>query len=125
MATTTVSPCHDARHVAALLELPEIKQLIADLDGTRWTGRPGYPLRVMVGAALVKAVYALPTWTRTARLLAEHAALREAIGGAPSNWACYRFAAKLRAHGDMLTACLDRVLTTLREANPEMARPLR
>ena len=45
-------------------DLPEVKQLIADLDETRWTGRPGYPIRVMVGAALVKAVYALPTWTR-------------------------------------------------------------
>ena len=57
-------------------------RLISDLDETRWTGRPGYPIRVMVGAALVKAIYALPTWTRTARLITEHAALREAIGGA-------------------------------------------
>jgi transposase len=83
---------------------------------------PGYPIRTMVGAALVKALYCLPTWTRTARLIAEHAALREAIGGAPSHWACYRFAAKLRDHGDMLTACIERVLTTLREANPEMGK---
>jgi hypothetical protein len=35
---------------------PEIRQLIADLDETRWTGRPGFPIRVMVGAALVKAI---------------------------------------------------------------------
>jgi hypothetical protein len=122
MASTKVSSAHDARHVAALLDLPEIKQLIADLDETRWTGRPGYPIRAMVGAALAKAVYALPPWTRTARLVAEHAALREVIGAAPSNWACYRFAGKLRAHDGMLTACLDRVLTTLREANPEMGQ---
>src|ERR1022692_1491118 len=122
MATSTVSPCHDARHVAALLELPEIKRLIADLDETRWTGRPGYPIRVMVGAALVKAVYCLPTWTRTARLIAEHAALREAIGGTPSHWACYRFAAKLREHRDVLATCIDRVLVTLHAARPEMGQ---
>ena len=84
MATATVSLPRDATQVAALLDLPEIKQLIADLDETRWTGRRGYPVRIMVGAVLVKAVYALPTWTRTARLIAEHAALREVIGGAPS-----------------------------------------
>jgi hypothetical protein len=66
----------------------------------------------MVGAALVMTIYALPTWTRTTRLIAEHAALREAIGGAPSHWACYRFATKLREHTDMLTACIDRVLAT-------------
>src|SRR5579863_628415 len=122
MAVTTVSPHHDARQVAALLLLPEILHLIADLGETRWTGRPGYPIRTMIGAALVKAIYALPTWTRTARLIAEHAALREAIGGAPSHWACYRFAAKLRDHADMLTACIDRVLATLHAAHPEMGQ---
>ena len=122
MAASTVSLSHDSAQIAALLDLPAIKQLITDLDETRETGRPGYPVRAMVGAALAKAVYALPTWTRTARLIAEHAALREAIGGAPSHWACYRFTAKLRDHGDMLTACLDRVLATLREANPEMGQ---
>jgi transposase len=122
MASATVSLPHDAAQVAALLDLPEIKQLIADLDETRWTGRPGYPVRIMVGAALVKAVYALPTWTRTARLIAEHAALREAIGGAPSHWACYRFAVKLRLYDAMLTACIARVLASLHAANPEMGQ---
>jgi hypothetical protein len=122
MATAKVPSPRDAGQVAALLRLPEIMLLIADLDETRWTGRPGYPIRVMVGAALVKAIYALPTWTRTARLIAEHAALREVIGGAPSHWACYRFAAKLREHGDMLTACIDRVLATLHAARPDMGQ---
>ncbi len=75
---------------------------------------------VLVGAALVKAVYVLPTWTRTARLIAEHAALREAIGGTPTQWACYRFAAKLREHGDALADCIDRVLAKLRDAKPDM-----
>jgi hypothetical protein len=108
MAGSTVSPHHDAQQAAALLALPEIVQLIADLGETRWTGRPGYPISTMIGAALVKAVYALPTWTRTARLIAEHAALRDVLGGAPSHWACYRFTGKLRDHGSVLEACLDR-----------------
>ena len=120
MASTKIPSAHDAQQIAAMLRLPEIVQLTADLGETRWTGRPGYPIRTMIGAALVKAVYALPTWTRTARLVAEHVALREVIGDVPSHWACYRFAAKLRDHGDMLTACIDRVLAALREAHPEM-----
>src|SRR5215207_4246766 len=82
MADPTVTPLRDAEQARALLDSPEIGRLIADLDATRWTGRPGYPVRTMVGAALVKSVYCLPTWTRTVRLIAEHAALREAIGGA-------------------------------------------
>jgi hypothetical protein len=85
MAISTISPDHNAPQVAALLGLPEIAQLIADLGETRWTRRPGYPVRTMVGAALIKVVYCLPTWTRTARLIAEHDALREVIGGAPSH----------------------------------------
>ena len=122
MASTKIPPGHNARQVAALLDLPEITQLIADLDETRWTGRPGYAIRTMVGAALVKALYALPTWTRTARLIAEHAALREAIGDAPSVWACYRFAGKLRDHDGMLTVCIDRVLATLHATHPAMGQ---
>jgi Transposase domain (DUF772) len=124
MATSNVSLARDAAQVAALLDLPEIKQLIADLDETRWTGRPGYPVRMMVGAVLVKVVYCLPTWTRTARLIAEHAALRQVIGGAPSHWACCRFAAKLRQHDAMLTACTGKVLGALREAHPEMGQTI-
>lgn len=105
-----------------LLDSPEIGRLIANLDATRWTGRPGYPIRTMVGAALVKGVYALPTWTRTVRLIAEHAALREAIGAAPSVHACYRFTVKLRQHGDALAGCLDRVLAALRDVRPEIGQ---
>lgn len=63
MAGTTVALPRDARQVAALLDLPEIGRLISDLEATRWTGRPGHPIRTMVGAALTKAIYCLPTWT--------------------------------------------------------------
>lgn len=122
MATSTVARPRDAAQIAALLDLPAIKQLIADLDETRWTGRPGFPIRTMVGAALVKAVYCVPTWTRTARLIAEHSGLREAIGGTPSVWACYRFMGKLRANGDTLGTCIDQVITALHELHPEMGQ---
>ena len=124
MAGTTVAPPHGAAQVAVLLDRPEIAHLIADLQETRWTERPGYPIRAMVGLALVKSVYALPTWSRTVRLVAEHAGLRAAIGDAPSVHAAYRFAAKLCEHGDMLTACIDRVLTALRERLPGMGSDL-
>jgi hypothetical protein len=95
MADPTVPPRSDAVQVAALLDSPEIAQLISELAATRWTGRPGYPIRTMVGMALAKSVYMLPTWTRTVDLVREHAALRAAIGctdpaDLPSVHACYR-----------------------------------
>lgn len=124
MAVRNVPPRRGAAQVAALLASPEIARLISDLQETRWTGRPGYPLRAMVGLALIKAVYALPTWSRTVRLVAEHAALQDVLGVAPSADAAYRFAVKLRKHGEMLTACLDRVLAELREVIPELGANL-
>jgi len=80
MAGPTVPPCSDAVQLAELLESPEITTLVTELAATRWTGRPGYPIRAMVSMALAKSLYTLPTWTRTVGLVREHTALRTAIG---------------------------------------------
>ncbi len=124
MASTTVSRDRDSAQIASLLALPEITALITDLESLHWTGRPGYGVKSLVGAALVKSVYALPTWTRTVSLVRDHAALRNVLGAAPSVDACYRFAGKLRKHEKMLTACIDAVLAALRDAHPEMGKTL-
>lgn len=94
--------------------------LIAELDALRWTGRRGYGARTMLGACLVKALYAIPTWTRVADLIAEHSGLEAALGGAPSHWACYRFARKLRSEREVLAGCLDSLAASLREQYPDM-----
>ena len=122
MASQKVPPHSAASELAGLLDSPEIARLIAELEATRWTGRPGYPIRSVVGMALVKSLYAIPTWTRTAALVHEHAALRATLGCAPSVYACYRFAAKLRAYQPLLDACLDRVTDALHEQLPDMGR---
>jgi hypothetical protein len=108
--------------LADILNSAEIARLVAELQATRWTGRPGYPIRAMVGMALVKSLYAIPTWSRTASLVAEHAALQAALGCAPSVYACYRFATKLRAYTSLLDACLDRVVASLHAENPGMGQ---
>ena len=72
-------------------------------------------------------MYAIPTWTRTVRLVAEHDALRAALGcedAAPSEWACYRFTAKLRAYKPLLDSCIAAVLARLRDANPGMGESI-
>jgi hypothetical protein len=75
----------------------------------------------MVGMALAKSLYALPTWTRTVRLVREHPALTAVIapdGNIPSVFACYRFTAKLREHTDMLEECIASVIRALKKTNP-------
>ena len=125
MAVPTVTRRSDAVQIAALLDSPEIDKLVTELAATRWTGRPGYPIRTMVGMALAKSLYTLPTWTRTVALVGEHTTLRAAIGcpdlaDVPSVHACYRFTAKLRAFKPLLDACLDRVTVALHEQLPEL-----
>lgn len=51
--------------VATLLDSPEIPRLVAELEGLRWTGRKGYPIRSLVGAWLAKHLYAIPAWSHT------------------------------------------------------------
>ncbi len=124
MTVPKVPAVSAAAQIPGLLDSPEIASLVSEPEATRWTGRPGYPIRSMVGMALAKSLYAIPTWTRTVALVREHDALRAAIGAdaCPSVYACYRFAAKLRAFKPLLDACLDRVTAALHDAHPEMGR---
>jgi hypothetical protein len=119
VAGATVQP-NRAQQVGSLLDSPEIAAMIRELEQTRWTGRPGYPVRAMVGMALVKSLYGIPTWSRTARLVAEHRALQDALGAVPSVYACYRFTAKLREFPDALARCTAAVLERLHEHRPEL-----
>jgi len=117
LASANVARGSASAELSQLLDSPEIGRLIADLEATRWTGRPGYPIRAMVGMALAKSVYSIPTWTRVVALVAEHQALQVALGcegNVPSVYAAYRFSAKLRAHQALLDQCIGRVTDGLR-----------
>lgn len=127
MASPNVAGEAASATLAGLLDSPEIGRLIEELRATRWTGRPGYPIRTMVGLALAKSLYAIPTWTKTVALVREHWALQRALGcegNPPSVYAAYRFAEKLRAHGDKLERCIDGVVEGLRSKLPSYGRDL-
>jgi hypothetical protein len=112
MATGKVARRTAVEDVRTLLDSPEVAALI-DRLAPQGRGRKGFGPRVLVGACLVKALFALPTWTRVAALIAEHPGLQDAIGGSPSVWACYRFTVKLRENQPLLADCLDRVTAAL------------
>jgi hypothetical protein len=116
-----VPPRTAVEQLAGILDSPEIAALIKTLEYVRWTGRKGYPLRSMVAVMLAKTLYALPTWTRTLRLIAEHSELQAVIGCLPSQWACYRFANQMRDRDSWaLQICIDRVVAGLKVEHPEM-----
>ena len=121
MTTTNVARRSVAANLSDILASPEVEQLMERLQATRWTGRPGYPIRAMVGMALAKSFYALPTWTRIVALVAEHPALAAVIapdGDVPSVYACYRFTAKLRENAAALDECIASVIAALKKRNP-------
>jgi transposase len=123
MAVPNVACRSAAAELMGILDSPDIQKLIGELEETRWTGRPGYPIRTMVGMALAKSLYAIPCWTRVVALVREHYVLQSSLGcegEPPSEWACYRFARKLREHDHLLDACIAGVLDRLRSENPTM-----
>jgi IS5 family transposase len=122
LAVRTVPRPSAATQIAEILDSPEVRELIGELEALRWTGRRGYGARALLGACIVKSIYNLATWTRTADLIAEHDGLARALGGTPSHWACYRFATKLRRDRAALAACLDALAASLRARMPEMGR---
>lgn len=127
MAKPNVAGRSASAELKQLLDSPEIAELISELEATRWTGRPGYPIRTMVGLALCKSLYAIPTWTKTVALVREHWALQRALGcegNPPSVFAAYRFAEKLRDQGDKLQRCIDGVIAGLKAKLPTYGRDI-
>jgi hypothetical protein len=121
MASPNVARGSASAALGGLLDSPEIGRLIADLEETRWTGRPGYPVRTMIGLALAKSLYALPTWTKVVALVGEHWKLQRVLGcegNPPSVYAAYRFAEKLRDNGAMVERCIDGVVEGLKAKLP-------
>ena len=123
MAGSTVPEHSYASVVNTTVSSKEVGTLIDGLERARRTGRPGYGSRALIGACIARSVYALPTWVRTTRLIAEHAALKAALGAAPSVGAVYRFTRKLRG-SLLLRACLDRLIGELARRAPEYGRDL-
>jgi Transposase DDE domain/Transposase domain (DUF772) len=113
---------HTATLTGLILDMPEIQAMTKELEDLRWTGRRGYSTRSLVGACLIKHLYRIPEWTRTAALIAEHPALQEILGDTPSVYALYRFAGKLRRHRPLLEQCLDRLAASLRAQYPDYGR---
>jgi IS5 family transposase len=127
--TTASLALRCAETLSVILDSIEIADLVEQLEFLRWTGRPGYSTRTMMGVALTKSLYAIPTWTRTLALVRDHAGLRDVIGcvddkDVPSKDAMYRFTKKLRSCEGQRQECIDAVLEALRSKKPGMGEDI-
>lgn len=110
-----------AERIAAILDYPEFTEFIKDIEASRWTGRPGYPVRSLVGACLAKTLYEIDCWSKVARLINEHEALQRALGGSPSVHALHRFKKKLLGQqAEAFARCIASALGSLRAEYPTL-----
>lgn len=114
-----------AETVAILLDSREIIDFVSELNFLKWTGRPGYSTRTLIGVILTRFLFEETTWTRTLDLIQDHPKLRSAIGceddrNMPSKDAMYRFTKKLRSCEGQRQECIDAVLEAFRSKHPGM-----
>ena len=115
-----------AKELKLVVENLNDEDLIEALEKTRWTGRPGYPIKVMWRTIIASYVFDIPTIEGLRRRLEEpFLAILCGIHSdkeIPSRFAYYRFIGKLIAHRDFIEKCMAKTINALREQLPEFAR---
>jgi len=115
--------------LAALFDALPDDELIEALEATRWTGRPGYPVRMMWRTIVVSFYMGIVHDTDLIRALHANPLLAEACGvdwpdGVPSKFAYCRFRRKLVAFSDLVGDVLARCVETLKDTLPDFGRTI-
>ena len=102
-------------------------ELLEALEETRWTGRPGYPIRVMWRTLVASFFLGIVHDTDLIRALQSNPLLAEACGidwpdGVPSKYAYCRFRKKLVGFSDLVASLLTECVERLREALPDFGQ---
>ena len=115
-----------AKELKAVFENLQDGELLKALEKTRWTGRPGNPIKVMWKTTIASYVLDIPTIEGLRRRLQEpFLAIQCGIFSnkqIPSRFAYYRFTRKLIAHRGLIEKCMAKTINALREQLPEFAR---
>jgi len=107
----------------ALFDALPDTQLLNALQRTRWTGRPGYPIKVMWRTLVASFYLGIVHDTDLIRALRSNPLLAAACGikspkGVPSKFAYCRFRKKLIAFNDLVEKVITRCVESLRQALP-------
>ncbi|MCH8066006.1 MAG: transposase [Chloroflexi bacterium] len=98
--------------------------LVAALQATRWTGRPGYPIRVMWRTLVASFYLGIIHDTDLVRALRSNPLMASACGiqrpkDVPSKFAYCRFRKKLITFNDLVAKILSQCVETLKDALPD------
>lgn len=109
-----------AKELKAVFENLHDDELLNALEKTRWTGRPGYPIRVMWRTLIASYVLNIGTIEGLRRRFHENPFLAVCCGiysdgEIPSRFAYYRFIKKLLAHRELIEQCMAKCVCSLKE----------
>lgn len=111
-----------AKELQAVFENLHDEELLEVLEKTRWTGRPGYPIRVIWRTIIASYMLDIPTIEGLRRRLVDPfiAVLCGIHSDAeiPSRFAYYRFIKKLIAHKELIEKCMAKTIETLKKHLP-------
>lgn len=113
-----------ARELNAVLDNLHDEKLLEALERTRWTGRPGYPIKVMWQTTIAGYVLDIPTIQELIRTLHRNPFLAIQCGilsdqEIPTRFAYYRFIKKLTAHKELIEKCMAKTIEAIMGSFPD------
>lgn len=115
-----------AKELEAVFENLHDEELLEALEKTRWTGRPGNPVKVMWRTIIAGHVLDIPTIEGLRRRLEEpFLAIQCGIysyAEIPSRFAYYRFIKKLIAHTALIEKCIAKTIEAIKGKLPEFGK---
>lgn len=112
-----------ANELERVLENLPDEELLEALESERWTGRPGYPIRVMWRTWIASHVREIHTIQELIRTVHSDPVLAIQCGiksdqEVPTRFAYYRFRDKLITHKDLVEKCMAKTIEALRKQRP-------
>jgi len=107
----------------AVFENLNDEELLEALEKTKWTGRPGYPNKVMWRTIITSYVFDIPTIQGLIRTLNRNPFVAIQCGiysseEIPTRFSYYRFIKKLIAHRELIEKCMAKTIETLQRQLP-------
>ena len=117
------------RELKGIFENLHDKELLEALERTRWTGRPGYPIKVMWRTTIASYVLDIPTIQELIRTLHRNPFLAIQCGilsypEIPTRFAYYRFIKKLVTHKAVIEKCMAKTVEAIKDKLPELGQVL-
>ena len=116
-----------ANELSSIFDNLHDEELLEALEKTRWTGRPGHPVRVMWRTAIAMYILNIPTIQELIRTLHRNPFMAFQCGihsdkEVPTRFACYRFTKKLIAHRELIEQCMAKTIEALQSQLPEFGK---